>query len=52
MKKSKRELEQELEDLNKIEKIMDIQDKVNSKKRELIKRKYTGIMSVMRFFKK
>lgn len=50
--KSKKELEEELSKLNTTEKIMDIEDKVKAKRKQLLKRKYNGIKSFIRLFKK
>jgi hypothetical protein len=50
--KTKKELEEELAKLNRTEKIMDIDDKVKSKRKELLKRKYKGIRTIIRLFKK
>lgn len=50
--KTEKELNEELSKLNKTEKLMDIEDKVKAKRRELIKRKYKGIKTLIRLFKK
>jgi len=50
--KTKKELEEELAKLNKTEKLMDIQEQINAKRKELLKRKYKGIKTFIRLFKR
>lgn len=47
--KTEKELQSELLKLNRTEKLMDIEDKVKAKRRELIKRKYRGIQKIFLF---